>query len=119
MIVGSGPAGYTAAVNQWAREGLGFKTDRGYNSIGNVGNPMSHYAYGLGWGGASAGPLHLFKMAAAEGGLVFRSYDPFALALKVGVVGRWQRKAISVLFGLNLFAGLSERDAGNKEAFTR
>ena len=27
-------AGYTAAINQWAREGLGFVTDRGYNSIG-------------------------------------------------------------------------------------
>lgn len=27
-------AGYTAAINQWAREGLGFETDRGYNSIG-------------------------------------------------------------------------------------
>ncbi|MBT8493393.1 MAG: hypothetical protein KJO07_10085, partial [Deltaproteobacteria bacterium] len=52
---------------------------------------------------------------AVEGGLVARSYDPFALALKVGVVGRWERKALSVLFGLNLFAGLSERDAGNKE----
>ncbi|MGB3711729.1 MAG: peptidase S10 [Erythrobacter sp.] len=28
-------AGYTAAINQWAREGLGFVTDRGYNSIGS------------------------------------------------------------------------------------
>ena len=27
-------AGYTAAINQWAREGLGFETERGYNSIG-------------------------------------------------------------------------------------
>jgi len=27
-------AGYTAAINQWAREGLGFETDRQYNSIG-------------------------------------------------------------------------------------
>ncbi|MGB3471599.1 MAG: peptidase S10 [Erythrobacter sp.] len=27
-------AGYTAAINQWAREGLGFETDRAYNSIG-------------------------------------------------------------------------------------
>ena len=25
---------YTAAINQWAREGLGFETQRGYNSIG-------------------------------------------------------------------------------------
>jgi len=58
---------------------------------------------------------------AAEGGLVFRAYDPFTIALKAGVVGRWQRKALSVLFGLNLFAGLNERDPdaagnpGNKE----
>jgi hypothetical protein len=61
--------------------------------------------------------LPVKKLAlAAEGGLVFRSYDPLAVALKVGVVGRWQRKALSVLFGLNLFAGLSERDTtGNKE----
>ncbi len=27
-------AGYTAAINEWARETLGFKTDRAYNSIG-------------------------------------------------------------------------------------
>ncbi len=27
-------AGYTAAINEWAREGLGFQTDRAYNSIG-------------------------------------------------------------------------------------
>ncbi len=27
-------AGYTAAINEWARETLGFKTDRSYNSIG-------------------------------------------------------------------------------------
>ncbi|EAQ27628.1 carboxypeptidase C [Erythrobacter sp. NAP1] len=30
-------AGYTAAVNQWLREGLGFKTDREYQSIGSLG----------------------------------------------------------------------------------
>jgi carboxypeptidase C (cathepsin A) len=30
-------AGYTAAVNQWQRGALGFKTDREYQSIGNVG----------------------------------------------------------------------------------
>jgi carboxypeptidase C (cathepsin A) len=29
-------AGYTAAVNAWQRDGLGFKTDREYQSIGNV-----------------------------------------------------------------------------------
>ncbi|HET7709447.1 MAG TPA: peptidase S10 [Sphingomicrobium sp.] len=29
-------AGYTAAVNQWTREGLGFKTDREYQSISSL-----------------------------------------------------------------------------------
>jgi arylsulfatase len=39
------------------------------NSIDNLGQPMSHYAYGMGWGSASAGPLDLFKMTVAEGGI--------------------------------------------------
>ena len=39
------------------------------NSIDNIGRPMSHYAYGIGWGSASAGPLDLFKMTVAEGGI--------------------------------------------------
>jgi carboxypeptidase C (cathepsin A) len=30
-------AGYTAAINQWARETLGYETDREYQSIGSVG----------------------------------------------------------------------------------
>ena len=30
---------------------------------------MSHYAYGMGWGSASAGPLNLFKMTVGEGGI--------------------------------------------------
>ncbi|HWJ59917.1 MAG TPA: peptidase S10 [Sphingomicrobium sp.] len=30
-------AGYTAAVNSWERDGLGFKTDREYQSISNIG----------------------------------------------------------------------------------
>ena len=30
---------------------------------------MSHYAYGMGWGSASAGPLDLFKMTVGEGGI--------------------------------------------------
>ena len=38
------------------------------NSIDNIGNPKSHYAYGIGWGAACAGPLDLFKMTVAEGG---------------------------------------------------
>ncbi len=39
------------------------------NSIDNLGHPMSHYAYGMGWGSASAGPLDLFKMTVAAGGI--------------------------------------------------
>jgi len=39
------------------------------NGIENIGHPMSHYAYGMGWGSASAGPLDLFKMTVGEGGI--------------------------------------------------
>jgi arylsulfatase len=39
------------------------------NSVENLGYPMSHYAYGIGWGSASAGPLDLFKMTVGEGGI--------------------------------------------------
>ncbi len=39
------------------------------NSIENLGHPMSHYAYGMGWGSACAGPLDLFKMTVGEGGI--------------------------------------------------
>jgi arylsulfatase len=35
----------------------------------NVGNPSSNSAYGIGWATASSGPLNLFKMAVAEGGI--------------------------------------------------
>ena len=39
------------------------------NSIDNIGRPMSHYAYGMGWASAGAGPLNLFKMTVGEGGI--------------------------------------------------
>ncbi|MCB0433539.1 MAG: sulfatase-like hydrolase/transferase, partial [Mangrovimonas sp.] len=39
------------------------------NSAENIGHPMSHYAYGLGWGSACAGPLDLFKTVVGEGGI--------------------------------------------------
>jgi arylsulfatase len=39
------------------------------NSVGNIGHPMSHYAYGMGWGSACSGPLDLFKMTVGEGGI--------------------------------------------------
>ncbi|AUX70405.1 peptidase S10 [Porphyrobacter sp. HT-58-2] len=42
-------AGYTAAINQWARETLGYTTDRQYMSIGNVGGQWD-WSLGSGWG---------------------------------------------------------------------
>lgn len=39
------------------------------NSIENLGHPGSNYAYGIGFGSASAGPLDLFKMTFGEGGI--------------------------------------------------
>ncbi|MEO1490193.1 MAG: peptidase S10, partial [Pseudomonadota bacterium] len=44
-------AGYTAAINQWAREGLGFETDRAYNSIGR--EPGANWDWSLGGSGWS------------------------------------------------------------------
>lgn len=43
-------AGYTAAINEWAREGLGFETDRGYNSIGREPGANWDWSLGSGWG---------------------------------------------------------------------
>ena len=39
------------------------------NSLENIGKPMSHYAYGMGFGSACSGPLDLFKMTVGEGGI--------------------------------------------------
>ena len=39
------------------------------DSIGNLGNPGSAYAYGMGWASACAGPLQRFKMTVSEGGI--------------------------------------------------
>ena len=63
---------------------------------------------------------------AADGGLFARSFDPFALALKVGVTGRWQSGQLAVDLAPSIFAGLTERDpegavdvevTSNKEVF--
>ncbi|UOR14315.1 S10 family peptidase [Qipengyuania aquimaris] len=43
-------AGYTAAVNQWLREGLGFETDREYQSIGREPGRYWDWSLGQGWG---------------------------------------------------------------------
>ncbi|MDY7097886.1 MAG: peptidase S10 [Pseudomonadota bacterium] len=42
-------AGYTAAINEWARDGLGFETDRGYNSIGREPGANWDWKLGSGW----------------------------------------------------------------------
>ncbi len=59
--------------NPWASEdypgNLGSKWFEQFdNSVDNIGQPMSHYAYGMGWASASSGPLDRFKMTVAEGG---------------------------------------------------
>jgi hypothetical protein len=64
--------------------------------------------------------------AAADGGLFARSIDPFALALKVGMIGRWQGGSLAVELAPSLFVGLTERGdddmivvetVANKEVF--
>ncbi len=39
------------------------------NSLENIGNPGSNYAYGMGFASASGGPLDKFKMTVGEGGI--------------------------------------------------
>lgn len=39
------------------------------SSLNNLGHPGSNYAYGIGFGSASAGPLDKFKMTVGEGGI--------------------------------------------------
>ena len=64
--------------------------------------------------------------AAIDGGLFARTIDPFAVALKLGLTGRWQGGALGLEFGPNVSIGLTERDGstdgtivigGNKEVF--
>ena len=42
-------AGYTAAINEWLREGLGFETDREYQSIGSEPGRNWDWSLGSGW----------------------------------------------------------------------
>ncbi len=39
------------------------------NSLVNLGKPGSHHAYGPGWAHAGSGPLGMFKMTVAQGGI--------------------------------------------------
>jgi hypothetical protein len=53
---------------------------------------------------------------AANGGISLNSFDPMMLAIKAGVIGRYMvNEKIAVNFAPNLFLGVTERDAGNKE----
>jgi arylsulfatase len=60
------------------------------NSIDNLGHPMSHYAYGMGWASASSGPFDRFKMTVAEGG----TRSPLIIA-GPGITGARQVDAFS------------------------
>lgn len=66
-----------------------------------------------------AARYHLWRSGgltlAADGGLFGLALDPFSLALKLGVAGRFQSGALSVELAPNVFIGLTERDGGNKE----
>ena len=67
------------------------------------------------------GRYHLLDdpvILAADGGLVFGDFDPFSLAIKLGVVGEKKFDKISVLFGASLSLGLTNRDNGNKEVLS-
>jgi hypothetical protein len=65
---------------------------------------------------------------AFDGGLFVQDFDPFQLALKLGIVGRWRPKPASKLavdVSPNMFFGLTGRDGGggvgdaaNKEVLT-
>lgn len=52
---------------------------------------------------------------AADGGLIIDALDPNVMSLKVGVRGRWASGKIMVMFSPMIDAGLTKRDAGNKE----
>ncbi len=61
-------------ANPWFSED--YPTNRGNpwheafdDSIENIGQRNSAYAYGMGWASAGAGPLHRFKMTVGEGGI--------------------------------------------------
>lgn len=50
---------------------------------------------------------------ALDGGLFVNSFDPFQLALKVGIAGRYRAgKSLALEFSPNIFFGVTERDGG-------
>ena len=52
---------------------------------------------------------------ALDGGLIAGSFDPLALALKVGIAARWQLGKLAAEVVPSVWLGLTERDAGNIE----
>jgi hypothetical protein len=48
---------------------------------------------------------------AAEGGLYVRTFDPFVMAIKLGLVARWQQEKIAVELTPNLAVGVAGRTA--------
>lgn len=53
---------------------------------------------------------------AAQGGLVFKSLDPGALALRVGAIFKYLSAPLAVYVSPTVDFGLTKRDSGNKES---
>ena len=53
---------------------------------------------------------------AADAGVIIGSLDPFQVGVKLGVRGRKVSGKMSIGFAPNIYVGLSDRDAGNKES---
>src|SRR6185436_15364837 len=49
---------------------------------------------------------------AAEGGLYVTTFDPFVMAVKLGLVARWQKDKIAVELAPNLAIGIAGRTTG-------
>jgi hypothetical protein len=49
---------------------------------------------------------------AIDGGLFALNTDPFAIAVKLGVIGRWQSGPLAIEFAPNVLLGVTERDTG-------
>jgi hypothetical protein len=52
---------------------------------------------------------------AVDGGVYAVTTDPLAVAIKAGVVGRWQKDKLAIEAAPNLFFGVNERSVANKE----
>lgn len=52
---------------------------------------------------------------ALDGGLLVQRFEPFTVSLKAGVAARWHRGKLALDLTPNLWLGLSERGAGNRD----